>query len=80
MLRQPVVQLGANPSQFVLDPLLVLFPRLFLTRQVGVSDAVLGIHPVLRIEGRKEDRLQPVVLVLSDRFELVVVTPRAVRG
>jgi len=80
MRREPIVQLGAKASQFGLDPLFVLLPGFLFARQIGVRDAIHGILPVLRIEGRKQHRLQSVVFLLSDRLELMVMTPRAMRG
>ena len=48
-------------------------PSRLLGSRPGDHHAIVRLDPVLDVERRKEDRLELVVVFLSDRLELVVV-------
>src|SRR5262245_55034948 len=77
-----------SPKGELFGPLLNLFARFFGSNLPGsnfftsCSDnfSIFRFYPVFDVQSRIKDRLQLVVIVLAERFELVIVTLGALDG
>ena len=77
MLLDPLTDLGLALSDRGLGLRELGLPLLKFTGKAGVNETVVRLDPLLGREGRDEDGLKTVVVSLSERLELVIVTLRA---
>ena len=77
--RLPGAQGGPRVGESLVEFPQARLPRFHFTGQSGDHIPVVRLDPILNREGGIEDRLEPVVIALRERFELVVVALRALK-